>query len=114
MVENVRFRVKDLSDGGEGLADIHAAQGGGYLAVQQKLYLPDTTGRAQGIHQALHHALLLRLVLRHQVLIPLGEVQVADARPSVRTVSTAKPVGSRGDRLSLSGPAFRADRITSA
>ena len=23
-------------------------------------YLPDTTGRAQGIHQALHHALLLR------------------------------------------------------
>lgn len=43
MVENVRFRVKDLSDGGEGLADIHAAQGGGYLAVQQKLYLPDTT-----------------------------------------------------------------------
>ena len=34
--------------------------------------------------------------------------------PSVRTVSTAKPVGSRGDRLSLSGPAFRADRITSA
>ncbi|MFQ9290492.1 MAG: hypothetical protein ACLR39_07070 [Oscillospiraceae bacterium] len=40
--------MKDLSDGGEGLADLHAAQGGGYLAVQQKLYLPDTTGRAQG------------------------------------------------------------------